>query len=33
MPESLRGYFDYDAFARDLFIDTFNFIDGYVFRR
>ncbi|RVS46208.1 antirestriction protein [Citrobacter freundii] len=33
IPESLHGYFDYDAFARDLFIDTFNFIDGYVFRR
>lgn len=33
IPESLRGYFDYDAFARDLFIDTFNFIDGYVFHR
>lgn len=33
IPESLRGYFDYDAFGRDLFIDTFNFIDGYVFRR
>lgn len=33
IPESLRNYFDYESYARDLFIDTFNFIDGYVFRR
>ena len=30
--ESLRCYFDYESFARDLFIDSFTFIDGYVFR-
>lgn len=33
IPENLRSYFDYESFARDLFIDSFNFIDGYVFRR
>jgi len=29
----LASYFDYDAYARDLFIDDFYFTDGYVFRR
>lgn len=24
-------YFDYDAFARDLFMDGYTFVDGYVF--
>lgn len=31
VPESVRYYFDYAAFARDLFIDDFNFCEGYVF--
>ncbi|MBJ1922394.1 antirestriction protein ArdA, partial [Escherichia coli] len=26
-------YFDYEAYARDLFLDSFTFIDGHVFRR
>ena len=29
----LASYFDYDAYARDLFIDDFYFSNGYVFRR
>lgn len=31
IPEHLQGYFDYDAFARDLFIDGYTFADGHVF--
>ena len=26
-------YFDYDKFARDLFISDYDFVDGYVFRQ
>lgn len=33
MPETLRGYFDYEAFARDLFMTDYCFVDGYVFSR
>lgn len=33
MPESLRCYFDYEKFARDLFITDYYFSNGYVFRR
>jgi antirestriction protein len=29
---SIQSYFDYDAFARDLFLDGYSFVDGYVFR-
>lgn len=29
----LASYFDYEAYARDLFIDDFYFSNGYVFRR
>ena len=29
---SLTNYFDYAAFSRDLFMDGYSFIDGYVFR-
>ena len=32
LPQSLRCYFDYEKFARDLFINDYTFIDGYVFR-
>ena len=32
-PESLKMYFDYKAFARDLFIDDYYFESGFVFRR
>jgi antirestriction protein len=28
----LRVYFDYEAYARDLFSDGYVFHDGYVFR-
>lgn len=28
---SLAMYFDYEAFARDLFINDYEFVDGYVF--
>jgi antirestriction protein len=31
MPEHLHGYFDYDSYARDLFINDYTFIDGHVF--
>lgn len=30
---NLASYFDYDAFARDLFISDYYFDNGYVFRR
>lgn len=33
MPEIAKRYFDYSAFARDLFIADYNFFDGFVFRR
>lgn len=32
MPKHLRYYFDYEKFARDLFMSDFFMIDGYVFR-
>lgn len=32
MPEHLRNYFDYEAFARDLFITDYTMVDGFVFR-
>jgi antirestriction protein len=32
VPESLRVYFDYEAYARDLFSSGYVFHDGYVFR-
>ncbi|EHL5833700.1 antirestriction protein ArdA [Salmonella enterica] len=31
VPESLRRYFDYEAFARDLFCDGYFMSDGFVF--
>jgi antirestriction protein len=33
IPKHLRYYFDYEEYARDLFIDDFYFTDGFVFRR
>ena len=33
MMGNLSYYFDYKAFARDLFISDYIFEDGYVFRR
>ncbi len=32
-PEFLKSYFNYAAFARDLFIDDYYFESGFVFRR
>ena len=32
-PEFLKSYFNYAAFARDLFIDDYYFESGYAFRR
>ncbi|EIN0623277.1 TPA: antirestriction protein ArdA [Escherichia coli] len=32
IPKNLRYYFDYEKFARDLFINDYTFIDGHVFR-
>lgn len=31
VPESLRNYFDYESYARDLFSGELVFVDGYVF--
>ncbi|MEZ6878848.1 antirestriction protein ArdA [Enterobacter sp. KBR-315C3_2022] len=31
IPDDLRCYFDYEAYARDLFSDGLVFVDGYVF--
>lgn len=31
IPEALRGYFDYEAWARDLFLNEYDLVDGYVF--
>lgn len=31
VPESLKMYFDWEAFARDLFIDGYTMEDGHVF--
>lgn len=31
MPDFARRYFDYDAYADDLFRYDFTFVDGYVF--
>lgn len=33
VPESVKMYFDYAAFARDLFIGDYYFESGFVFRR
>ncbi|EAY3097769.1 DUF1472 domain-containing protein [Salmonella enterica subsp. enterica serovar Typhimurium] len=33
VPETVALYFDYEAYVRDLFLDSFTFIDGHVFRR
>lgn len=30
-PKTARNYFDYDAYARDLFMDGYTFVKGYVF--
>lgn len=32
MEESLQCYFDYEAFARDLFMTDYSYVDGFVFR-
>ena len=31
MSDFARRYFDMDAFARDLFMDEYTFVDGHVF--
>ncbi|HGY0482226.1 TPA: antirestriction protein ArdA [Salmonella enterica subsp. enterica serovar Derby] len=33
VPETMKRYFDYEAYARDLFLDTFVICDGFVFYR
>lgn len=33
LPEFAKSYFDYEKFARDLFISDYWFEDGHVFRR
>jgi len=32
VPESLRGYFDYDAYGRDMFMNGLVFLEGHVFQ-
>ena len=32
IPEHLQSYIDYEAFARDLFMDGYDYVNGYVFR-
>ena len=32
LPEFAKTYFDYEKFARDLFMCDYNYIDGFVFR-
>ncbi|HDD9130808.1 antirestriction protein ArdA [Escherichia marmotae] len=33
IPDEIARYFDYKAYARDLFLDSLTFIDGHVFCR
>lgn len=33
LPADLRGYFDFDAYARDLFLDEYDLFEGFVFRK
>lgn len=33
LPEFAKNYFDYEKFARDLFLGDYRFDSGYVFRR
>jgi len=33
VPDNVKSYFDYDAFARDLFLSDYYYDNGYVFRR
>lgn len=33
MPAHLRSYFDFDSYARDLFISEYDFYEGFVFRK
>ena len=33
VPDRVVSYFDYEAFARDLFINDYYFDSGFVFRR
>ena len=32
IPAFMRTYIDFEAFARDLFMDGYSYVDGYVFR-
>ena len=32
VPESVSRFFNYKAFARELFMSDYDFSDGYVFR-
>jgi antirestriction protein len=32
VPDNIRNYFDYEAFARDVFMTDLSFCSGYVFR-
>lgn len=33
MPDNIRNYIDYKAFARDIFVSDYSFEDGHVFSR
>jgi len=33
IPDHLQGYIDYEAMARDYFVNDYHFVDGHVFRQ
>lgn len=33
LPEDLRGYFDFEAYARDLFLNEYDLFNGFVYRK
>lgn len=33
LPKELRGYFDFEAYARDLFLNEYDLFEGFIFRK
>ncbi|MCK8417584.1 antirestriction protein ArdA [Erwinia amylovora] len=33
LPEGLRGYFDFEAYARDIFLNEYDLFNGFVYRK
>ncbi|MGC1082193.1 antirestriction protein ArdA, partial [Pantoea agglomerans] len=33
LPKELRGYFDFEAYARDLFLNEYDLFEGRIFRK